>query len=320
MQVSERVIEVGAARFGFDTSGLTRLGGGGAPDGVVYANRRDPFVLKIMPLGEKQLPVMRAKLDFVNYLRAGGVKTPGCVLSEDGNLIEVVHEGDARYAVFKLDKAPGHPVNFDDPGEWNTVFFRAWGHLVGQVHALSSRYDASSRDMIGDWQAEHASFSALCAGEPDIQAQWQRIGDQLRALPRPRDAFGPIHNDPHAWNFLVDGDTVTLLDFDVCMRHWFALDVAIALFHPQFEMRHHPPAERATFAATFTGSFLAGYEQAYILDPCWLDQIGLFMKYRRTLFYLVLPKGDNVDPYTARLVRDLRMAIVDDVPPVAGLA
>lgn len=319
MHVSDQVIQVGAARFAFDTAALARLGGGGAPDGFVFANERDPFVLKIMPLrAEEQLPVMHAKLDFVNYLRAGGVNTPGCVPSEAGNLIEVVSDDAAQYAVFKLDKAPGHPVNFDDPREWNADFFHKWGYLVGQVHALSRDYAAPSRDTIPDWEAEHAGFAALCADEPEVHEQWLAIGEQCRALPITPDAFGPMHNDPHSWNFLIEGDTLTMLDFDVCVRSWFALDVAIALFHPLFESRRHPPEAAATFVRSVTDHFLAGYEQAYALDPLWLEHIALFMKYRRTLFYIVLPKNAS-DHWTSTTVRDLRLAVVNDHPLVTGL-
>ncbi len=318
MQLSDSIKQTGADRFGFDLAGAERLGGGGAPDGFVFANPRDPVVIKFLPASEDRLPIMRAKMDFVNHLRAGGVPTPGYLPSENGELIEVITENGTMFAVMKLDKAPGHPVNFDNPAEWNTGFFRQWGHILGQIHALSVAYTAESRAAIPDWEEEHASFCEMSRDDPAVLAQWSRIGDQLRDLPRPANAFGPIHNDPHAWNFLLHDGELTVLDFDVCVQHWFVLDLAIALFHPIFESRHRPAGMVAAFSRELTEHFLAGYAQAYALDPSWLDHLALFMKYRRTLFYIVLPK-EGGDPWTQRTVRDLRLMIVDDMPPVTGL-
>lgn len=318
MHLSDSIKQAGADRFGFDLVDAQRLGGGGAPDGFVFANPRDPVVIKFLPASDERIPIMRAKMDFVNYVRAGGVPTPGYLPSESGSMIEIITEDDTTFAVMKLDKAPGRPVNFGDPAEWNAQFFQQWGHILGQIHALSARYDSESRATIPDWEAEHAAFCVMSQGDPDVLAQWQRIGEQLRDLPRPADAFGPIHNDPHSWNFLLANGALTILDFDVCVQHWFALDLAIALFHPIFESRRRPAHEAAAFVRDLTHHLLAGYAQAYTLDPCWLEHLALFMKYRRTLFYIVLPK-DSSNAWTQRTVRDLRSMIVEDVPPVTGL-
>ena len=55
-----------------------------------------------------------------------------------------------------------------------------------------------------------------------------QIGRLLEDLPRTRDCFGFVHNDPHIFNLLADGDAITLLDFDVANHHWFVSDIAIA--------------------------------------------------------------------------------------------
>ncbi|MBN1565263.1 MAG: phosphotransferase [Anaerolineae bacterium] len=318
MYLSDTIKHAGADRFGFDLKDAVRLGGGGAPDGFVLANPRDPVVIKFMPATEDRLPVMRAKMDFVNYLRAGGVPTPGYLPSVNEEMIELVSDEEATFAVMTLHKAPGKPVDFRNPAEWNAHFFRQWGNILGQIHALSATYTAASRAAIPAWEEEHAFFCTMCQDDPGILAQWQRIGAQVRDLPQSTDAFGPIHNDAHSHNFLLHEGSLTILDFDVCTRHWFALDLAIALFHPIFESRHRPAAEVAAFARELTDHFLAGYDDAYTLDPSWLDHLALFMRYRRTLFYIVLPK-DGGDPWTQRTVRDLRPMILDNVPPVTGL-
>ena len=77
-----------------------------------------------------------------------------------------------------------------------------------------------------EWESFHEKITDLA-----VQTKWEGIGETLRKLPVCRECFGFIHNDPHLWNMRVDGDRVTLLDFDVATHHWFANDIAITCQH-----------------------------------------------------------------------------------------
>lgn len=59
----------------------------------------------------------------------------------------------------------------------------------------------------------------------------QSLEDQIDSLPREDNAYGLIHNDFHPYNFMIDGDTITVFDFDDCIYGWYALDIAIAAAH-----------------------------------------------------------------------------------------
>jgi Ser/Thr protein kinase RdoA (MazF antagonist) len=331
MAINDSVIRAGAAQFGFDLAGLKYLGSddGSTPHGVLFTNEQGAFVIKIIPLSAEQLPVLRAKMAFVDYLHTNGVPTPRCVPSTDGHLVELIAEAGRSYAVSKLERVAGHLVNFDDPAEWNASFFQRWGRIIGRIHALSQRYHDDFRAAIPSWEREHAFFCRMSQDDPAILARWQAIGEAMRALPQTDDTFGLIHNDPHSWNFLVAGDTLTILDFDTCTRHWFAYDLGVALFHPIFASRRRPADEAAAFISDLTKNLLDGYRQECALERFWLAQIPLFMKYRRAVYYFTLPKaakeapsealGENDDTWTGRTVRDLRKAIVNDDAPVTNL-
>ena len=108
----------------------------------------------------------------------------------------------------------------------------------------------------------------------------------LGVLPRGVDDYGLVHNDLHTHNILVQDGTVRVIDFDVCVHHWFACDLAIT---QQCELWIDPsrmPERRRLWKRAFDHLW-AGYGQANRLDPVWLQQLGLFLDYRRLLLYAV---------------------------------
>ena len=85
----------------------------------------------------------------------------------------------------------------------------------------------------------------------------------------------------------MDGERVTLLDFDVATHHWFANDIAISCQHVLTHLfgglrgRLHHPERLALFLRTF----LEGYWGENALDRAWLPRLELFFAYRRILSF-----------------------------------
>ena len=87
-----------------------------------------------------------------------------------------------------------------------------------------------------------------------------------------------IHADMHPGNILVDGDRLTVIDFDDAAWGWHAYDIAVALFYHQ----------GGPNLAAFERAYVAGYrsvrrlsEQSLALLPMFrlvrgLAQIGWF--------------------------------------------
>lgn len=102
--------------------------------------------------------------------------------------------------------------------------------------------------------------------------------------------FGFIHNDPHLWNLLVDGDQITVFDFDVANHHWFMTGIAIAcqsiLFY--FSGGMDRPVNNYNKLLTFLQCFIQGYEHEHHLPPEWKDRLDLFIDYRRILLYTAM--------------------------------
>jgi Ser/Thr protein kinase RdoA (MazF antagonist) len=81
----------------------------------------------------------------------------------------------------------------------------------------------------GNWRLAHDMTPEIAATLTRLDALLRR---QLADYGTGPDRFGLIHADMRLGNLLVDGDRVTLIDFDDCGFCWFAYDFAAAIsFH-----------------------------------------------------------------------------------------
>ncbi|HNT76071.1 MAG TPA: phosphotransferase [Anaerolineae bacterium] len=281
MQVNETVLRQGAELFGVNVAALHSLGG---MDGAVYDYKQDSkgYVLKFVPATEEQLPVIIEKWDFVNYLAEHGVRVSRPTLSRAGRLVETVRDDGQVYAVFQSEEAAGSHVD-GRHAEFNADLFRAWGRTMGKMHALTQSYTGGEH--ISDWRGEVRFMTDWCPDEA-VREKWRAMEAYLTALPQPADAYGLVHNDLHPHNFLVDRGQITVIDFDVCNRHWFATDIGIALFHAAW-MGYGGDQDPNTFLPGFYKRFMEGYTEENQLDSFWVGQLWHFLDYRRLLMFSV---------------------------------
>jgi Ser/Thr protein kinase RdoA (MazF antagonist) len=294
-------------------------------DGAVYEFPREgqPGVLKLTPAPAEAMPIIHEKLEFVHFLGESGVRVAAPLPSPQGELIEVVREGEASYAVSMMLKAPGkHPVR-QNGVTLDSRLIRAWGQVMGQMHALTQRYPRGrvspegegATTRIGDWRAEFRGFRDWCKDDA-VRTKWLSLGEELEKLPIARDGFGLIHNDLHQWNMLVEGDTVTVIDFDVCGYHWFMTDLGIALFHALWEGMDPAQETPEAFARRFLGEFLEGYSAENTLDRAWFRRMPIFLRYRLILLYIVFSNEWGASGGTGQkeMLRGWRKRIVSDTP------
>ena len=198
--------------------------------------------------------------------------------------------------------------------EWNETLFEHWGQIMGRMHALTIQFEQEQGHLtLGDWQEEVAHFTEWCSDTP-VRQHWHRIRETLAEFETPPEAFGLVHNDLHPQNFLVDGERITIIDFDVCNYHWFATDIAIPVFHALWMRLPSKYESPEAFALRFLKHFMAGYRREHLLPTEWLLKLPGFIDYRRILLYTVFSGewGDNKTPWQKQTLYDWRRQILNN--------
>lgn len=269
--------------FNLDPGTVHHLGGGG---GAVFVAKQAgvPRVLKITPSTPENVAVALARVHFVAYLHAQGVPLTAPLPATHNQPLAVVGPPEQPFLAVLMPQTPGAPIDPRDPAQWNADLFTRWGALVGHMHALSQQY--TPLEALPDWRVEQIAL-ARASTEAAIRAEWAALAEHLLALPRDPASYGAIHNNLHPWTMLrTASGQLMVIDFEVCLQHWFIMDIAIALYDAlTLADKTHPPE---TAARAFLKPFLAGYRQFNTLAVTWFRHLPTFLHYRRVLLYTVL--------------------------------
>ena len=268
-------------------------------ESFIYRFRRDgaPAILRVTHSLRRSPEQIRGEVDWINFLAAGGATVAGALLSARGELVEEIDDGQGgRFLATAFAFAPGRP-----PWEvgWTPARTEAYGRLIGRMHALTKSYappDPAWRRP--SWPAVFANeINGLLTGRDEvILDRYRAITRRIEAMPRGPDEYGLIHFDAHSANLHVEGDTLTLFDFDDCVYNWFIGDIAMVVFYMITNA-----ADPLAVLADFLPPFLRGYRAENRLDPRWLPAIHDFLTTREIDLYAViqrsydLPNGDAAE-------------------------
>ena len=277
------------------------------------------LILRLSHSLRRSESLIRAELDWINYLSAGGASVARAVPSPGGNLVETIDDGvGGQFYATAFTKAEGVPPR--DAG-WTPSLYESYGRLIGRMHALTRSYRPRAEWRRPDWDDEIFEFvdHFLPDGETVARTKYAEVCEHLRTLPRNRTSYGLVHQDAHGGNLHVDkSGRLTLFDFDDCGYNWFANDIAIVLFYMAMGDRH-----TSEFATLFMDHFLRGYRQENALGDWWLGEIPWFLKLREIELYAVIhrdfdiPDGDVSaieDEWCAAYMRGRKARIEGDTP------
>jgi Ser/Thr protein kinase RdoA (MazF antagonist) len=288
-------------------------------ESFIYAFTRPDgaYILRIGHSLRRSPELIRGEVDWINYLAAGGAGVARAVLSDNGELVELIEDGQGgRFLATAFVRAPGGPVG--EMGGWTKELIRNYGRLLGRMHALSKAY----RPQNPAWQRpqwddpiNNDVYAALSQEQSVVAQRYRAVFDHLLSLPRDADSYGLIHQDAHGGNLFVTADgRITLFDFDDCVYGHFAYDLAMVLF---YALTNRDDA--ADYARYFWPLFWQGYRRENELEEGWLAEVPYFMKLREIDLYTVIVRDvgwDHVEehPWTARFMRGRRQRIEQDLP------
>jgi len=286
---SEAILQEAMARYDIAADEIEESGGF---ESFIYrfTHHGERFILRLTHTLRRTPEQIHGEVDWINYLAAGGATVARAVLSGRDQLVEAFDDGQGgRFLATAFTYAPGRP-----PWEvgWTDTRYEAYGRLIGRTHALTKDYapaDPSWRRP--EWIEETLGDTLRLLSPSDATAarRYREVIARLAALPRARDGYGLVHYDAHSANFHIEGDTITLFDFDDCTYNWFAADIAMVIFY--LITNHDSPA---ALLDEFLPPFLRGYRAENRLDPRWVATIHDHMTAREIDLYAVVQRSFGV--------------------------
>lgn len=282
---NDQILATARARYGIAPADITLLDGF---ESFMFAFRKDgrDYILRLGHSRRRSPALIHGEVDWINYLAAGGAGVAKAVLSENGELVEIIDDDrGGQFLATAFVKARGGPPH--QTGRWDERLFVAYGRLLGRIHRLSRQYEPAQpawRRPAWDDPIMLYVTAHLPPSETAVHARYQTLLAHLQALPQEPDAYGMIHQDAHAGNFFVDeAYQITLFDFDDCVYGHFVYDIAMVVF---YAITNHPQPQAQLADLWFP--FMQGYREEYALDGRWLRQIPYFLKLREMDLYGVL--------------------------------
>jgi Ser/Thr protein kinase RdoA (MazF antagonist) len=199
---------------------------------------------------------------------------------EGGEVLELVRDPLPSCFGVMFGCAPGHEPADDELAAW----FPKLGAITARLHRHARAWQPPSwferphwdlSTTLGDrphWGPWHKSVE-----DPDERRQLGRLADVVssrlaRFGTRPA-RFGLVHADLRLANLLVDGERLTVIDFDDCGFSWFMYDLACALTFN----------EGRPDVGELIGGWVEGYRQIEPLSDEDEAEIPTFLMLRRLL-------------------------------------
>src|SRR5215472_5935387 len=263
------------------------------------------YVLRVYRAGWRSADEIAYEIAALEHLGRKGVAVALPLRQRNGVAVDWLSVPEGRRAAALFTHAPGRELDGGDED------CRRYGRAVAAVHAAT-----------GDFEAQHARFALdldhLLTGPiaeirpflrhrpadlDTVETIAATVARRIAALPAGEMNRGFCHGDVHGDNAHIDGDTVTLFDFDCCGSGWRAYDIAV------FRWRWgDDEAGDRRWAA-----FLEGYRSVRPIGEADLGAVPLFVA-ARAIWLRGLHAGNTADwgrswlndAYWDRLLKGLR--------------
>jgi Ser/Thr protein kinase RdoA (MazF antagonist) len=252
-------------------------------------------VLKYTPEATRSFATMQSQVDWVNFLATHGAPVSRPVPSRNGAFVEQLPINDAAVSVVCYEHVPGErPKEATGTAE----LFQRWGQVMGQIHALSTRYRPAQRFApIRAWDEDPTCARRhIPADQTRVLEKFDTLFGYFYTLPKHPQVYGLIHSDLQANNLRVQQGKIWVIDFDDCETNWFVADLATALYFILWEP--DPARSHAEFAAFALEHMVAGYRCEHTLDAEWIEQIPRFLKLQEMFVYVTINAYNQVTPHT----------------------
>jgi Ser/Thr protein kinase RdoA (MazF antagonist) len=279
-------LDIASNLYDFQVDRLEHIPGGYENKMYGFRTPSRKMVIRITPPGHKSAKEVKAEIHWLNYLKQNGAPVVKVLESNNKNLVELIETDQGEIPIVCFQWADGHLVRKEDFSE---SLFHSWGRAVGKMHALTKDYQPPTRDRIQWENDEYLSRDLIPTAQTKVLERFDTLMDYFKKLPQDRDSFGLIHQDVHHENLFLDGNRLTVLDFDDSAYGFFVFDIANALGFSIWEkpdnMSNHE------FADYYLKHFMTGYEEENHLGDSWVE----YLPYALKLFEFIHYNAFNMD-------------------------
>lgn len=249
-------------------------------------DRRDgrTYVLRLHRPGYHTLDELDSEQAWIRALADAGIDVPRAVSAHDGRgyvPVTIEATGERRFAgLARWTEGRLLSDVLAETGDQAVVedYFSQLGALTAAMHNQASawqpppgfrRHALDSDGLMGmapHWGPfwEHRSLSA--AERRLLLDARARMHEKLMRLRRDPSGYSLIHSDMHPGNILVDGDRLTVIDFDDAGFGWHQYDIAVVLTYWQSRPN----------AAAIERAFLDGYQAVRPVPGAALAAVPMF--------------------------------------------
>ncbi len=206
------------------------------------------YALRIHRPGYHSEAALHSELVWMESLRAAGIETPEVIHTKGGSLMVSVKVNEVPEArtcdlLGWVDGEVAGNIEGNEgvaPEQMRATYYLA-GQLAARIHNQAQDWTSppgfQRPVMDGEGLVGKAGYLGDFRSHPDLTSAQRDILDRsaekviadLETFGRGADRFGLSHADFLPENFLVDGDSIRIIDFDDCGFGWFMMDIATAL-------------------------------------------------------------------------------------------
>jgi len=234
--------------------------------------------LRLISSYDRTKQQVEAELDFIAYLRRGGVSAMLPLSSSAGRLIEEFPLANSLLFACVFEEAKGERFSYDSVAS-HQEHFRLRGRTLGQIHALSKAYLPSDSFRRFAWNEDKLLLDINCflpKSEKIVWREYDVLKERLNDYPTSSQTYGLIHGDFGETNYRYRDARLNIFDFDDCCYHWFAYDLAITIY----------PHGWRREGLQLLDWLLEGYSENMQLDVKLAD-ITMFCQWRLLYMFLV---------------------------------
>jgi len=250
-----------------------------ASSNTIYFVKKDGerMFLRYAPVEEKEYEQVIGEIEFVKYLRNQGYESVETIPSKSNKTVEII---ETEYGTFIASLFKGAKGGSLEDAKLNKNIMYEHGKNLGKLHNFSTECEKKNRPSFLDIFEKMKIYLKRIDDKLALK-ELEILKEFFVTLPIDDSNFGLIHYDFELDNIIynVENNSMTVIDFDDSMYHWFVMDIVQALESIAEEVEEKNKE-------SFQQAFLAGYKSEKEIDEEIFKHRNIFKRFGNLYGYM----------------------------------